>query len=92
MLNATGRSFFGNLWSDRAINVNGAHVLDDGRIVLTTSRTTSVGADGPQFEDGDLFVYDPISGIAELLFDEGNFRRNEDIDAVFLGVGNGMIN
>lgn len=91
VLNATGRRRFGPSWADRSVNVDGAHVLDDGRIVLTVSQTVSVGDDGPRFQDGDIFVYDPLAELAEMLFDEDNFRRDEDVDAIFIGLGNGEL-
>ena len=92
VLNATGRQIFGHRWTDRSVNVDGAHVLSDGRILLTVSRTVTVGDDDVSFKDGDVFVYDPDDDTASMLWDEDSFRRNEDVDALFLGIGNGELN
>jgi len=90
VMDATGWRLFRS-WFDRGVNVDGAHVLEDGRILLSVSSTASVGGEGERFKDGDVFVYDPDKDTAELLFDEDSFRRNEEVDAVFLGVGNGEL-
>lgn len=90
VLDATGWRLFGR-WFDQGVNVDGAHVLEDGRIVLSVSSTATAGDGGESFQDGDVFVYDPDTDLAELLFDEDSFRRNEDVDAVFLGIGNGEL-
>ena len=90
VLDTTGWRRFGRLF-DQGVNVDGAHVLEDGRILLSVSSTATVGDDGPNFKDGDVFVYDPDADTAELLFDEDSFRRDEEVDAVFLGIGNGEL-
>jgi VCBS repeat-containing protein len=90
VLDTSGWHLFGR-WFDQGINVDGAHVLEDGRIILSVSSTATVGDGGDHFKDGDVFVYDPDDDIAELLFDENSFRRNEEVDAVFLGIGNGEL-
>ncbi|MEM9366352.1 MAG: cadherin domain-containing protein [Planctomycetota bacterium] len=90
VLDATGRRWFGH-WFHHDVNVDGAHVLEDGRILLSVDRTATAGTDGRSYKDGDVFVYDPTTNLAELLFDEDSFRRDEDVDAVFLGIGNGEL-
>ncbi|MEM8672175.1 MAG: tandem-95 repeat protein [Planctomycetota bacterium] len=90
VLDATGWRLFGRFF-DQGVNVDGAHVMEDGRIVLSVSSTATAGDTEDHFRDGDVFVYDPETDLAELLFDEDSFRRNEEVDAVFIGLGNGEL-
>ena len=69
-------------------NIDAAHILEDGRIILSTAGAASLG--GLTFGDGDLVEYDPGTGTASLFFSEGSFSGNEDIDAVHV-LANGKI-
>lgn len=61
--------------------VDSLDVLDDGRIVLSTSQSNrTIG--GITVRDGDVAVYDPLTDTAVLLFSEDTFTDNADIDAV----------
>lgn len=79
-------------------NINAAHVIDDTRVAFAVceNRGTTVG--DLVFRDGDLVVFDTSTGVATLLFSERTgseeaegFKRNEDIDSLFIGDGNGVL-
>lgn len=47
---------------------------------------------GPRLEDEAIRIYDPRSDMAEMMYDNGSFRRNEDVNAVFIEVGKRELN
>ena len=61
-------------------DIDAAHVLDNGNIVLSTQSDAKLG--GLRFNDGDLVEYNPTTNFTRLLFSEGYFSEDEDIDAV----------
>lgn len=62
-------------------DVDGFHVLDDGRLLLSTAGDAEIG--GLAFEDEDVVVYDPTSGAASLFFEgDLHFAADEEIDAI----------
>jgi hypothetical protein len=64
-------------------NVDAAAHQPDGSVILSTALPSQIGA--VAFEDGDLVVYDPDSGLATLwLDDDVAFSTDVDIDAVHL--------
>lgn len=76
-----------------AVETDAPHGASSSLAAFRKSRRVVPDArSGQQFEDGDIFVYDPDTDFAEMLFDEDNLQRNEDVDAVFVGLGNGEIN
>jgi len=56
-----------NLFTDPSENVQSAHVLGNGHIILSTRDNATLG--GLSFTQADLVDYDPGSGIATLFFD-----------------------
>lgn len=60
-------------------NIDGVHVFALG-ILLSTSTNATLG--GLTFEDGDVVLYDPTTGVATLYFDEDDFGGNENVDAI----------
>ena len=69
-------------------DIDAAHVLDNGNIVLSTQSDAKLG--GLRFNDGDLVEYNPTTNFTRLLFSEGYFSEDEDIDAVSV-LSNGNI-
>ena len=63
-------------------NVDAAHILPNGNIILSTTSSETLG--GLTFEDGDLVEYNPNTDTATLFLDEGLFTDDADLDAVFL--------
>jgi len=61
-------------------DIDAAHILESGNIVLSTGGAATLG--GPTFADGDLIEYNPTTDTATLFFGEGLFGSDEDIDAV----------
>jgi hypothetical protein len=74
--------FDGALFGGTA-DIDAAHVLDTGNIVLSTVAGTTLG--GLTFGKGDLVEYDPTTDTATLLFDENLFSSAQpNIDAAYL--------
>ncbi len=71
--------FDGSLFSGNA-NVDAAHILSSGNIVLSTTGGATLG--GLSFTDGDLLEYNPTTDVSTLYFSEGLFSNNADIGAV----------
>ena len=71
-------------------DIDAVHILDDGRIILSTTGNARLG--GLNFGDDDLVAYDPVTKTASLYFDGGNLfsNTNEDIDGVYI-MSNGHI-
>ena len=69
-------------------DIDAASVLANGNIVLSTQSTAQLG--GLRFNDGDLVEYNPTTNFTRLLFSEGYFSEDEDIDAVSV-LSNGNI-
>jgi len=80
-------SFDGSLFSGDE-NIDAAHVLANGNIILSTENEATLG--GLQFEDGDLVEYNPTTDLATLYFAENLFSQDESIDAVHV-LANGNI-
>jgi len=72
-------------------NVDAVHLLPDGRIVLSVERETGARLGGVTFRNGDLVAYDPVADVAVRIFSEDAFGADEDVDAVDLGCGNGVV-
>ena len=63
------------------VDVDAAAHQPDGTVILSTSAPSQIGAE--IFEDGDLVLYDPVTGGATLwLDDDTEFSTDVDIDAV----------
>lgn len=73
--------FDGSLFSGTE-NIDAAHVLSSGNIVLSTLESASLG--GLSFTCGDLVEYNPTTDIATLYFDEDNFTGGANINAVYV--------
>jgi hypothetical protein len=98
----TASLFFdgGALFSNTSEDINAAHVLSNGHIVLSTVGNATLG--GLTFGDDDLVEYDPVNDTASLFFDGGALFSNtaEDINAAGLsgsdvlagGAGNDWLN
>ena len=66
-------------------NIDAAHVLPNGNIILSTETGAKLG--GLTFRDGDLVEYDPIADTAVLIFNEDWFTSSaEDIAAVTMPI------
>ena len=64
-------------------NIDAAHVLPSGNIILSTTGTAMLGSNAFSFRNGDLVEYDPDTGVVELFFSERSFIGGaENIDAV----------
>ncbi|MDC0598555.1 hypothetical protein OAP18_01735 [Gammaproteobacteria bacterium] len=69
-------------------NLNATHVLPNGQILLSSDSDGSSIA-GLGFDEGDIVLFDPISGVATLVFDGSTvFTGPADIDAVFVEYNN----
>jgi cysteine-rich repeat protein len=72
-------------------DVDALHEMANGHLVLSVERATGASLGGVALKDGDLVEYDPDTATAALFFAESNFTGDENIDAVDLGCGNGVI-
>ncbi|MCH8922984.1 MAG: lamin tail domain-containing protein, partial [Planctomycetes bacterium] len=63
-------------------NIDALHVRDNGKIILSTTSDATLG--GLSFSDGDLVEYDLETATARLIFSEGAFGSNEDINAIWV--------
>ena len=63
-------------------NIDAAHVLSNGNIILSTTDSATLG--GLSFGAGDLAEYNPTTDVATLYFDESNFTSSANIDAVYV--------
>jgi len=63
-------------------DIDAAHILDNGNIILSAEGGATLGGLG--FADGDLIEYNPTTDTAILFFSEGLFGSDEDIDAVHI--------
>jgi len=72
-------------------NVDAVHVLPDGRVALSVERDVGASLGGITFRDGDVVLYDPVSDGASLFLSESVFSSDEDVDALHLGCGNGVV-
>lgn len=63
-------------------DIDAAHILDNGNIILSAEGGATLG--GLSFGDGDLIEYNPTTGSGTLFFSEGLFGSDEDIDAVHI--------
>lgn len=79
--------FNGDLFSGTA-DIDAAHVLDNGNIILSTVGNATLG--GLSFTIGDLAEYNPTTDTATLYFDQDLFSQAENIDAVHV-LDNGNI-
>ncbi len=71
-----------NLFISSQPNIDAAHLLDSGNIILSTTGSATLG--GLAFGKDDLIEYNPTTDTASLFFDGSLFSGNEDIDAVYL--------
>jgi cysteine-rich repeat protein len=72
-------------------NIDAVAELLNGHLVLSVARPTGAILGGLAFRDGDLVEYNPATDTATLYFSEDNFDNDENIDAVDLGCGNGLV-
>jgi len=64
-------------------DIDAAHLLDNGNIVLSTAAAATLG--GLTFGKGDLIEYDPTTDTATLFLDENLFSSSQpNIDAVYV--------
>lgn len=64
-------------------DINAAHILSNGHIILSTTNNASIGP--LSFQADDLIEYDPITGNAIVFLDGATvFSSNADIDAVHI--------
>lgn len=74
--------FDGGLFSGPT-DIDAAHLLDNGNIVLSTAATATLG--GLTFGKGDLIEYNPITNTATLFLDENLFSSSQpNINAVYV--------
>jgi hypothetical protein len=84
----TATMFMADPFSGSGGNVDAAHLLANGNIILSAaSDGESIGSD--IYQEGDLIEYDPSTGGSSLFFDEALFTPSADswrpdIDAVFV--------
>ncbi|MFK8020097.1 MAG: LamG-like jellyroll fold domain-containing protein [Pseudomonadales bacterium] len=71
-------------------DISGAHIFEDGNIVLSFNEDTSV--DSVTAYAGDLIYFDTVAGTARLYFSGSAFEASEVIQAVHIGEGMGNIN
>ena len=62
------------------VNIDGAALLDNGNILLSTTGSATLG--GLTFRPGDIIEYDSATDAAALFFDQDLFNRRPDIDAL----------
>jgi hypothetical protein len=67
-----------------ASNIDAAHVLGSGNVVLSTTANATLG--GLSFSIGDLVEYNPGTDTATLYFAETNFSTAANIDAAYISV------
>ncbi len=65
---------------DGSEDIDAAHILDNGNIILSTVGAATLG--GLTFANGDLAEYNPTTYTATLYFNESLFSNNANIDAV----------
>ncbi len=63
-------------------DVDAFHLLDDGRVLLSTRAQATLG--GLTFRAGDVVLYDAGSDSASIFFDRLLLTGNRNVDAVFL--------
>lgn len=76
---------------DASVNIDAAHVLENGNIAFSTTASATLG--GTSFDDDDLLVYDPATGNVTMLIDGSavfSGATDFDIDAVYIR-SNGLI-
>ena len=78
----TATLFFDASLFSTSENIDAAHILESGNIVLSTEGAETLG--GLTFADGDLIEYNPTTDIATLYFAESLFSSNANIDAVYI--------
>ncbi|MEM6561407.1 MAG: PEP-CTERM sorting domain-containing protein [Planctomycetota bacterium] len=73
-----------SIFDDGDGDIYGLHLLEDGRYAISSVSDEVVS--GVAFEDGDIFIWDPITDTAELFFDEDDFTGTNtyDVDAVYI--------
>ncbi len=74
--------FFDGSLFDGSENIDAAHILDNGNIILSTDGAATLG--GLTFANGSLAEYNPTTDVATLYFDESLFSTNANIDAVYV--------
>ena len=74
--------FFDGSLFDGAENIDAAHILDNGNIILSTEGAATL--DGLTFANGDLAEYNPTTDVATLYFSETLFSSNANVDAVYV--------
>ena len=74
--------FDGNLFSSSNEDVDAAHVLSSGNIVLSTIGGATLG--GLSFGAGDLVEYNPTTDTSTLYFDENLFSSSANIDGAYI--------
>jgi hypothetical protein len=82
-VNLTASIFFSEaLFGGANIDIDAFDVDASGMILLST-RENNVTLGGITFNNGDVVLYDPVSGTASILLAEASaFSKNEDVDAV----------
>ncbi|MEH6503309.1 MAG: DNRLRE domain-containing protein [Cycloclasticus sp.] len=76
---------------DASVNIDAAHVLENGNIAFSTTASATLG--GTSFDDDDLLVYEPSTGNVTMLIDGSavfSGATDFDIDAVYIR-SNGLI-
>ncbi|MHC4461638.1 MAG: PEP-CTERM sorting domain-containing protein [Planctomycetota bacterium] len=73
--------FDGSLFSGNE-NIDAAHLLGSGNIVLSTVGAATLG--GLSFGAGDIAEYNPTTDVATLYFAESNFAAGANIDGVYV--------
>ena len=63
-------------------NIDAAHQLPSGNLVLSTAVSAVLGQNELSFEKGDLIEFDPVTDTASLFSAHENFANVSDIDAV----------
>jgi hypothetical protein len=82
--------FFDQDLFSQAENIDAAHILGGGNIILSTIDAATLG--GLSFGEGDLVEYNPSTDTATLYLDGSLFSGSENIDAVHvLASGNIII-
>lgn len=74
--------FFDGSLFDGSENIDAAHILDNGNIILSTDGGATLG--GLTFANGSLAEYNPTTDVATLYFNESLFSSNANIDAVYV--------
>ncbi len=72
-------------------DIDAFHALSDTRVLLSV-RSGGTRLGDLVLRDGDIVLYDMETGLAEIkVSEEDLFCRNENIDALFAGAGNGEL-